>query len=77
MQFSISASGTSKRQVLDSLEAQREIGPDHSSLKNQVIEHIAAHVDTLPEDATSLSVSGSFYLGYSLPTKSEGEASGS
>lgn len=72
MQFSISASGTSKRDVLDQLESQRDTAPDHSSLKNQVIEHIAAHVDTLPEGATSLTVSGSFYLGYSLPTKSEG-----
>lgn len=77
MQFSISASGTSKQDVLEQdvleqLELQRDPAPDHSSLKNQVIEHVAAHVDSLPEGTTSLSVSGSFYLSYSLPAPQEG-----
>lgn len=72
MQFSITASGSTKAQVTEQLENQRDPGPDHLSLKNQVLEHIASHVDTLPDDATGFSVSVSFYLGYSLPAKKEG-----
>jgi len=71
MQFSISASG-SKEQVLASLETQKEDSPDYVSLKNQVIEHIAGHIEALPADTTGLSVSVSAYISYNLPAATEG-----
>ena len=72
MQFSISASGSTKQEALKALELQRDPVPDHESLKNQVIEHVAAHIDALPADATGISVSVSGYVGYTLPAATQG-----
>lgn len=71
MQFTISGSGT-KAEVLANLESQKEASPDYASLKNQLIEHVAAHIEAAPADATGYSVSISAYIGYTLPAKPEG-----
>lgn len=71
MQFSISLSASTRAEALEALEKQRDAVPDHESLKNQVIEHIAAYVDGLPADATGFSISGSVYLGYTVPAAKE------
>jgi hypothetical protein len=73
MHFTISAAGT-KEQVLESLESQREEKPDYGSLKNQVLEHIAGHVQGFPETASSISVTASVGVSYSVATaQSDGE----
>lgn len=56
MHFTISATGT-KDEVLQSLESQREEAPDYTSLKNQVLEHVAGYVQAAPDGSTGFSVS--------------------
>lgn len=68
MNFSISASGT-KEQVLEQLEGQREHAPDYTSLKNQVLEHVAGYVQAAPEGSTSFSVSVSGTVSFSKPAE--------
>lgn len=62
--FTISASGT-KAEVLEQLEKQRDPSPDYTSLKNQVLEHVAGYVQASPEGSTGFSVSVSASVSYS------------
>lgn len=66
MYFTISASGN-RQQVLEALEKQRESSPDYASLKNQVIEHVAAHVQGIDGEPSSISVSFSGNISYAQP----------
>lgn len=66
MHFTISATGT-KDEVLQSLESQREDKADYASLKNQVLEHVAGHVQAAPEGSSGFSVSVSASVNFTKP----------
>jgi hypothetical protein len=72
MNFTISASGTNKQDTLEQLESQREKAADYTSLKNQVLEHVAGYVSNLPDDTTSIGVSVSVGIGYQASASGEG-----
>lgn len=73
MHFTISATGT-KDEVLQSLESQREDKADYASLKNQVLEHVAGHVQATPEGSTGFSVSVSGSVNFTKPVSDGTEA---
>lgn len=68
MNFTISATGT-KDQVLQSLESQREDKADYTSLKNQVLEHVAGYVQATPEGSSGFSVSVHGSVNFTKPVE--------